>query len=51
MMQLLAEEIGPKLDKYRKEKKSYLEFQKIQSELDQIRRLVIAYEYKTLEVR
>ncbi|RHZ52104.1 hypothetical protein Glove_465g30 [Diversispora epigaea] len=43
--QLLNEEIGPKLDKLRTEKRSYLEFQKTESDIERLSRLVIAYEY------
>lgn len=49
--QLLNEEITPKLDKYRKEKRSYLEFQKISSELDQLRRLHTAFEYTSAQTK
>ncbi|TPX31945.1 hypothetical protein SmJEL517_g04864 [Synchytrium microbalum] len=44
--QLLDEEIVPKLDKLREEKRTYLEFQKINVELDHITRLLVAFEYK-----
>ncbi|CAG8741299.1 5686_t:CDS:2, partial [Acaulospora morrowiae] len=43
--QLLNEEIGPKLDKLRTEKRSYLEFQKTESDIERLSRLVIAFEY------
>ncbi|CAG8530149.1 10347_t:CDS:10 [Diversispora eburnea] len=43
--QLLNEEIGPKLDKLRTEKRSYLEFQKTESDIERLSRLVVAYEY------
>ncbi|CAG8737531.1 1526_t:CDS:10, partial [Cetraspora pellucida] len=42
---LLKEEIGPKLDKLRTEKRSYLEFQKTESDIERLTRLVVAYEY------
>ncbi|CAG8747112.1 24490_t:CDS:10, partial [Racocetra persica] len=40
-----AKEIGPKLDKLRTEKRSYLEFQKTESDIERLTRLVVAYEY------
>lgn len=45
MLQLLKEEIDPKLEKLRAEKRSYLEFQKAASELERLTRLVKAYEW------
>lgn len=44
--QLLREEIDPKLEKLRAEKRSYLEYQKATSELERLTRLVKAYEWK-----
>ncbi|KAJ2783403.1 Structural maintenance of chromosomes protein 2 [Coemansia javaensis] len=46
---ILAEEITPKLDKLRHEKQAYLEYQKVEIELDRLRRLVVAYDYTTCE--
>ncbi|RSH76747.1 Structural maintenance of chromosomes protein 2 [Apiotrichum porosum] len=43
---LLREEIDPKLEKLRAEKRSYLEYQKATSELERLTRLVKAYEWK-----
>ncbi|CAG8465644.1 10085_t:CDS:10, partial [Dentiscutata heterogama] len=40
-----TQEIGPKLDKLRTEKRSYLEFQKTESDIERLTRLVVAYEY------
>ncbi|WVQ94975.1 hypothetical protein IAU59_002067 [Kwoniella sp. CBS 9459] len=42
---LLREEIEPKLEKLRGEKRSYLEYQKATSELERLTRLVKAYEW------
>jgi structural maintenance of chromosome 2 len=42
---LLKEEIDPKLEKLRAEKRSYLEYQKTSSELERLTRLVKAYEW------
>ncbi|KAJ7056661.1 condensin complex subunit SMC2 [Mycena amicta] len=42
---LLAEEITPKLDKLRKEKQAFLQYQKMQSELQRIQRVLHAYEW------
>ncbi|TPX52190.1 hypothetical protein SeMB42_g01613 [Synchytrium endobioticum] len=47
--QLLDEEIIPKLDKLREEKRTYVEYQKINVELDHITRLLVAYDYKKYE--
>ncbi|KAJ1729622.1 Structural maintenance of chromosomes protein 2 [Coemansia biformis] len=46
---ILAEEITPKLDKLRHEKQAYLEYQKVEIELDRLRRLVVAYDYTKSE--
>ncbi|KAG5461846.1 MAG: P-loop containing nucleoside triphosphate hydrolase protein [Olpidium bornovanus] len=48
---LLNEEIGPKLDKLRVEKRNYLDYQKIKTEMERLEKLVIAYEYKANKVR
>ncbi|KAJ2474026.1 Structural maintenance of chromosomes protein 2 [Coemansia sp. RSA 2322] len=46
---ILTEEITPKLDKLRHEKQAYLEYQKVEIELDRLRRLVVAYDYTKCE--
>lgn len=45
---LLQEEIEPQLEKLRNEKRIFLEFQEIQSDLEKIQRIVLAYEYYSL---
>ena len=47
LLQLLREEIAPKLEKYREEKRSWLEYQKAQSELEKLGRRVAAYDWIT----
>lgn len=47
--QVLEEEIVPKLDHYREEKKKFLEYQNITKQLEYVRGLVVAYEYKKNE--
>ena len=42
---LLQEEIEPKLDKLRNEKRAFLEFQSTQSDLERLTKLVVAYDY------
>ncbi|KAJ7499399.1 condensin complex subunit SMC2 [Mycena latifolia] len=42
---LLAEEITPKLDKLRKEKRKFIEFQKAETELQRIERVLRAWEW------
>lgn len=42
---LLKEEIEPKLDKLRNEKRAFLEFQSTQNDLERLTKLVIAYDY------
>ena len=42
---LLREEIEPKLEKLRTEKRAFLEFQTTQSDLERLTRLVVAYDY------
>ncbi|KAK0532787.1 Structural maintenance of chromosomes protein 2 [Tilletia horrida] len=48
---LLDEEITPKLDKLREEKRSFLEYQKASSELERLTRLAKAYEWKSYRAR
>ena len=43
--ELLREEIEPKLEKLRGEKRAFLEFQTTQSDLERLTRLVIAHDY------
>ena len=43
---LLEEEITPKLDTLREEKRSFLEYQKRSTELEKLARLLRAYEWK-----
>lgn len=43
--ELLKEEIEPKLDKLRTEKRAFLDFQQTQSDLERLTRLVVAYDY------
>ncbi|CAR28177.1 ZYRO0D15642p [Zygosaccharomyces rouxii] len=45
---LLQEEIEPQLEKLRNEKRIFLEFQEIQTDLEKIQRIVLAYEYHSL---
>lgn len=42
---LLREEIGPKLDKLRGEKRAWLDYQKTQGELEKLTRVVVAADY------
>ncbi|KTW30007.1 condensin subunit SMC2 [Pneumocystis jirovecii RU7] len=42
---LLSEEIEPKLEKLRQEKKAFLEYQQIQSDFEHFTKLVTAYDY------
>ncbi|EPQ29965.1 uncharacterized protein PFL1_02637 [Pseudozyma flocculosa PF-1] len=48
---LLEEEITPKLDKLREEKRSFLEYQKASTELDRLTRLAKAHEWQSLCAR
>ncbi|KAF1980253.1 RecF/RecN/SMC protein [Bimuria novae-zelandiae CBS 107.79] len=43
---LLTDEIGPKLDKLRQEKRAFLEFQQTQGDLERLTRLVVAHDYQ-----
>ena len=43
--ELLKEEIEPKLEKLRNEKRAFLEFQTTQSDLERLTRLVVAHDY------
>lgn len=51
IQELLREEITPKLDRLREEKRAFLEFQKKSSELERLSKLVIAFDWTQLEVR
>ncbi|KAL1592370.1 Structural maintenance of chromosomes protein 2 [Paraconiothyrium brasiliense] len=42
---LLNDEIGPKLDKLRQEKRAFLDFQQTQGDLERLTRLVVAHDY------
>lgn len=46
---ILDEEIVPKLDKLREEKRSFLEYQRATSELERLTRLAKAHEWQTLK--
>ncbi|EPZ34969.1 RecF/RecN/SMC protein [Rozella allomycis CSF55] len=46
---VLNEVITPKLDKLREERSAYLEFQKTETEVDRLRRVVVAYDYYQAE--
>ncbi|PWN21106.1 RecF/RecN/SMC protein [Microstroma glucosiphilum] len=48
---LLKEEIIPKLDKLREEKRSFIEYQRATSELERLTRLAKAYEWQTSTVK
>ena len=43
--ELLRDEIDPKLEKLRQEKRAFLEFQQTQSDLERLTKLVIAHDY------
>lgn len=43
--ELLRDEIDPKLEKLRQEKRAFLEFQQTQSELERLTKLIIAHDY------
>ncbi|KAF1987525.1 putative nuclear condensin complex subunit Smc2 [Aulographum hederae CBS 113979] len=43
--ELLRDEIDPKLDKLRKEKRDFLDFQQTQSDLERLTKLVVAHDY------
>ena len=43
--ELLRDEIDPKLDRLRQEKRAFLEFQQTQSDVERLTRLVVAHDY------
>jgi structural maintenance of chromosome 2 len=45
LLTILNEEIGPKLEKLRAEKRAYLDYQKIEIEYDRMKRLIVAHQY------
>jgi structural maintenance of chromosome 2 len=51
IQELLRDEITPKLDKLREEKRAFLEFQKKSSELERLSKLVVAWDWTQLEKR
>ncbi|KAI8815667.1 condensin complex component SMC2-like protein [Fimicolochytrium jonesii] len=48
---LLETEIGPKLEKLRTAKRTYLEYQKMATELDVLRRVLIAHDYSKYQAK
>lgn len=50
-MQILAEEITPTLKRLKEERSSYLEFQKVTREVEQLSRFSIAYQFVQDEVK
>lgn len=51
LQQILAEEINPTLSKLKEERSMYLEYQKVQRELEHLSKLYIAYKFVTAQVR
>lgn len=51
LQQLLAEEIDPKLDRLRQEKRAFLDFQQTQNDLEYLTRLVVASDYVKYQER
>lgn len=50
LQELLRDEIDPKLEKLRQEKRAFLDFQQTQNDLEHLTRLVVAYDYlKSME--
>src|SRR5437667_9045816 len=47
---LFAEEIEPKLEKLRTEKRAFLEYQQTQCDLERVEKLVVAYDYLKFKV-
>lgn len=47
MLQILREEIGPKLNKLKEERIQYVEFQRIERELEHSKRIHLAWKYVT----
>ncbi|KAJ9625119.1 Structural maintenance of chromosomes protein 2 [Taxawa tesnikishii (nom. ined.)] len=45
IQELLRDEIEPKLEKLRQEKRAFLDFQQTQNDLERLTRLVVAYDY------
>lgn len=45
IQELLRDEIDPKLDRLRQEKRAFLDFQQTQNDLEHLTRLVVAYKY------
>lgn len=48
---LLREEIEPKLEKLRMEKRAFLDFQQTQSDLERITKIVVAHDYLKNQVK
>lgn len=51
IMELLKDEIDPKLDKLRQEKRAFLDFQQTQSDVERMTKLVVAYDYLKAQER
>lgn len=48
VFQILNEEIGPKLNKLKEERTQYVEFQRIERELEHSKRIYLAWKYITV---
>lgn len=48
---LLSEEVEPKLDKLRSEKRQFVEYQQVQTELERATKLVVSHDYVTITDR
>jgi structural maintenance of chromosome 2 len=51
LAELLRDEIDPKLEKLRQEKRAFLDFQQTQSELERLTKLVVAHDYTRYQER
>lgn len=51
LLQILTEEITPTLGKLKEERSQYLEYQKVQRELEHLTKLYVAYRFVQAEVR
>lgn len=47
----MEKDIAPKLDRLKKEKADFMNFQKIEGELERLRRFITAYDFSIFNVR
>lgn len=47
---MIAQDVGPRLQKLKDDRSQYLEYQKVQREVDHLSRIYIAWKFQTAQV-